>query len=127
MPLTALWSLIVALVMLAIGLSLKLANISHSLKLSDKELDSLIKQIALLKEKHEETVSRFSEFHEAETKKIIKEYTAQIDILIDKVVELKTPHQNTLSNLYLQQSFEASDKPMSLADLGRAINPQIRR
>jgi uncharacterized protein YoxC len=91
MPLTALWSLIVSLILLALGLSLKLAYVSHLLKLADKELDGFIKQIAVLKEKHEKTISRSSQFQLAEMPKIIEEYETQINILAKKADEVKKP------------------------------------
>lgn len=91
MPITAMWSLIVSLILLALGLSLKLAHVSHLLKLADKELDSFIKQIAVLKEKHEKAVSRASQFQLAEVTKIIKEYEPQINLLTEKAAEVKKP------------------------------------
>lgn len=91
MPITALWSLVVGLILLALGLSLKLAHATHLLKLADKELDSFIKQITVLKEKHEKTVSGASQFQMTGAPKIIKEYEAQISLLAQKANERKKP------------------------------------
>ncbi len=118
MPITALWSLIVSLILLALGLSLKLANVSRLLKLADKELDGLIKQIAVLKEKHDETVSRTSQFQAAETKEVIQEYELQIDHLADKVVELKA-NLNPWAKVFQHLLITEQNKSKTLNDFAK--------
>lgn len=51
MPLAAIWSLITALIVLALGLTLKLAGTSFALQLRDKQLDNIISKLKELERK----------------------------------------------------------------------------
>jgi len=116
MPLSALWSLIISLILLALGLSLKLANTSHLLKLADKEIDSFIKQVNMLKDKYEETISGMSQLHKAEIAKVMITYEKSMDILIEQMNHYKSSHGGLLG---LGQYVPPSTKRLS--DLGRNI------
>ena len=90
MPIAALWSLIVGLVILALGLTYKVVEFSHALKLSDKEADRLgarllaleetrnnealssKAEIDVLKEAHNKEISDIKELHNAELDKFSK-------------------------------------------------------
>jgi hypothetical protein len=114
MPIYAMWSLIVSLVLLALGLSLKIAHIKFFLKLTEKEIDSLVKQIALIKNRQEESVSGLTQFNNAEIEKILKEYRHQINILNEIILEMKTPTNYTA---YLKEGV----KPKMTLGLAKAI------
>lgn len=57
MPLYALWSLVIGLVILSLGLSLQLADVKFSLKRTETDFDRVIKEIALIKNHQEESIS----------------------------------------------------------------------
>jgi len=93
MPEYAFWTLIISLAILSFGLSLKLAETSHLLKLANKEIDSFIEQITSLKKDHKEIISSSSEFHDAKIKKISNRYEKHLDRLYEKVDKL-SEHRN---------------------------------
>jgi hypothetical protein len=91
MPEYALWTLIVSLITLSFALSLKVASLSHSLKLMDKEINSFIEQIRMLNKKHDKEISTLSKFNDASMNKIIGEHNKELEILFAKISELQKP------------------------------------
>lgn len=62
MPTSAIWSLIISLVLLALGLTYKIVELTHALKLSEKEADRLRTALSTLEENRKnETLSTESE------------------------------------------------------------------
>lgn len=78
MPEYAFWTLIVSLTIYSLGLTLKAASLSHSLKLVNNEINRFIEQICILKQEQDKTISGLSDLHETETTKIIQEYETEI-------------------------------------------------
>ena len=78
MPEYALWTLVVSLTIYSLGLTLQTASLSRSLKLVNDEINRFVEQISILKQDQNKTISGLSEFHKAETKKIIQGYETQI-------------------------------------------------
>ena len=106
MPIESLWAFVIALIILALGLSLKLAGALHSNKLLNKELDSLIKQIAALQKEHENIVSSPSELGETSAQELVEKYEKQIDNLLQKVAKLENPsHGRMLKQLEQEIDF----------------------
>jgi hypothetical protein len=95
MPTYALWSLIVSIALLALGLSLKLADVKFTLKRTEKDFDRVVKEIALIKNHQEEPVPSLPQFDQTEFNKILDEYRSQINNLNQIVLEMKTPTNYT--------------------------------
>ena len=91
MPTEALWALVISLVIYSLGVTYKFAFVSHSLKLADKEIDSLVKQVAWIKAHQDESISSLPKLDHAELNKILDEYRDQINNLNQIVLEMKTP------------------------------------
>lgn len=114
MPLYALWSLIISLVLLALGLSLQLADVKFSLKRTDKDFDRVVKEIALIKSHQEESVPGLSKLDYAVMDKLLQEHREHINILNKIILEMKTPTKYTA---YLKEGI----KPKMTLGLARAI------
>ena len=114
MPTYAIWSLIVSLSLLALGLSLKFAQVRFSLKLAEEEINRLVEQVALIKNHQAESVSGLTQFNNTEIDKIFKEYRHQINILNKIILEMKTPTNYTA---YLKEGI----KPKMTLGLAKAI------
>ena len=95
MPTYALWSLVVALVILSLGLSFKLAQALFSFKLAKDEVNSLVEHVAWIKNHQAESVSSSSQLNHAEIDKIFQEYRNQINTLNEIILEMKTPNSYT--------------------------------
>lgn len=91
MPEYALWTLIVSLITLSFALSLKVASLSYSLKLMDKEINSFIEQIRMFNKKHDKEISTLSKLNDASMNKIIDEHNRELEILFAKISELQKP------------------------------------
>lgn len=90
MPTPAIWSLVVSLLVLSLGLTYKIVELSRNLKLSDKDCDSLRSKLSAseerrdkesvsvrmeinsLKETHDKEISDINKFNETEVKKLIE-------------------------------------------------------
>ena len=75
MPESAMWALIVSLVILAISLALKIVQLEHRLKLSENEPSRLMSEMAMLKEEHNKEISDIKELNQRK----IEELTEQIN------------------------------------------------
>ena len=93
MPIEYLWVLVVSLIVLSIGVSLKLARALFSLKLMHKEFDRFIREIASINDKRQKTISSISKLRKTEIEKIINTYDNAIDKAINKI-----PHDKTLQS-----------------------------
>lgn len=102
MPEYALWTLVVSLIILSLTLSFKVASISHSLKLMDKEIDSFIKEIATLKKKHNIEISSLSQLNDASMNKIIIKHNRELGILFNKISKLQKPEGLLVQLLRMQ-------------------------
>lgn len=91
MPEYAIWTLIISLTMYSLGVTLKSANLSHRLKLVDKEINSRIEQIKSIEQEHKHSIMSLSELHEAEKQKLSKSFEAGIEKLIHIVSEKYEP------------------------------------
>ena len=100
MPTYALWTLIIALTMLAFGLSLKVTNFKLILKNTNEDLDRVVKEIALIKNSQKEPISDLPKLDYAVMEKIFQEYRHQINLLNEIILEMKTP---TKYNAYLKE------------------------
>jgi hypothetical protein len=70
MPESAMWTLIVSLVILSIGLALKIVQIEHRLNLSENEPSRLRSEIAMLKEEHNKEISNIKELNKREMEEL---------------------------------------------------------
>lgn len=95
MPLYALWALVVGLVILSLGLSFKLSQSLFSFDLAKEEINRLVKELALIKNHQEESVSGLPKLDHTELNKILEEYRSQINNLNQIVLEMKTPTKYT--------------------------------
>ena len=102
MPEYALWTLIVSLITLSFVLSLKVASLSYSLKLMEKEINGFIEEIAMLKKKHDKETSTLSDLNDASMNKIIREHNKELEILFTKISEIQKP-EGVLAQLVRMQ------------------------
>lgn len=72
MPVSALWALVGGLALLAFGLVLKVAEISHGLKRSNDEALSLKSKIDALKNAHDKEISDIKELHSRKVEELNK-------------------------------------------------------
>ncbi len=100
MPTYALWTLIVSLILLALGLSFKLSQALFSFDLAKEEINRFVQELALIKNHQEETVSGLPKLNPAEFNKVFEEYRDQINHLSQIVLDMKTP---TKYNAYLKK------------------------
>ena len=91
MPTYALWSLVVALIMLSFALTLKITSIKLLLKRAEEDLDCVVKEIALIKNNQIESISGSPKLGHAEINKIFQEYGYQINLLNKIILDMKTP------------------------------------
>ena len=78
MPEYALWTLIISLAVLSFGMSLKIADIKHTIKLIGEENDRFIKKIAMVKNDKDKAISTLSERHNTVVNELSQRYEAQI-------------------------------------------------
>lgn len=78
MPEYAIWTLIISLAVLSFGMTLKIANLKHTLKLLEKENNRFIEEITMVKNDKDKAISGLSKLHQAQMKIIIQEYEKQI-------------------------------------------------
>lgn len=95
MPPYALWSLVVALVILSLGLSFKLSQALFSFDLAKEEINRLVQELALIKNHQEETVSDLTKLDHTELNKVFEKYRDQINHLNQIVLNMKTPTNYT--------------------------------
>lgn len=114
MPPYAIWSLIVGLVLLALGLSLKLADVKFTLKRTEKDFDRVVKEIAFIKNHQDEAIPTLPQFNNTEVDKILNEYRNQINILNNIILDMKTPTHYTA---YIKEG----TKPKMTLGLAKAI------
>ena len=72
MPESALWSLVVALAILALGVTLKAVEYRRSFYEADKEASDLRSEMAALKKENEETIARITKLHENNTAHLVR-------------------------------------------------------
>lgn len=101
MPEYAFLTLIISLSILGLGLSFKLAETSHLLKLANKEIDGFIEQITSLKKEHENIISSSSKLHNAEINRVSERYQNHIG-KIHKVIDDFIEHRQQPPLLGLQ-------------------------
>lgn len=77
MPDSALWALVGSIALLAFGLVLKYAGLSHRFQRSENEAHSLRTEIDSLKKTHDKEISDIKEFHGRKA----EEFTKEIDRL----------------------------------------------
>ena len=99
MPEYALWTLAVSLIVLSLGLSFKVAELSHLLKLTNKEINSSIKQARALNKRYNEEISNRSKFNDTAINKIISNHNKELEFLFAKIIELQKPKGGLLSQL----------------------------
>lgn len=73
MPVPALWALVGSIALLAFGLVLKNAGLSHGLKRSENEALSLKSEIDSLKQAHDKEISSIKELHSRKVEELTKE------------------------------------------------------
>jgi hypothetical protein len=78
MPEYALWTLIISLAILSFGMSLKIAGLKHTVKLIGEENDRFIKEIAMIKNDKDKTISTLSKRHNAIMNELTQRYETQI-------------------------------------------------
>jgi len=91
MPEYALWTLVVSLILLSIGLSCKIAELLRRSQLTDEEINGFVKQITSLNQKHNKEISNHSELNDAVMNKILEEHNKELQILFAKIIELQKP------------------------------------
>jgi len=78
MPEYALWTLIISLAILSFGMTLKIADFKHTLKLLEKENNRFIEEITMVKQNKDKAISGLSELHTTIMNKLIQRYETQI-------------------------------------------------
>jgi len=78
MPEYALWTLITSLAVLSFGMTLKIADLKHILKLLEKENNRFVEQITMVKQDKNKTISTLSELHNTVMNEVIQRYETQI-------------------------------------------------
>ena len=91
MPEYALWTLVISLIMLSLGLCFRIAELSHLLKLTNKEINSSIEQARALNKRYNEEISNRSELNDAVMNKILEKHNRELHILFAKIIELQEP------------------------------------
>ena len=76
MPEYALWTLVISLAVLSFGMSLKIADLKHTIKLFSEENDRFIKEIAVIENDKNKAVSALSESHNTIVKELSQRYEA---------------------------------------------------
>ena len=97
MPEYALWTLIISLIILSLGLTYEPASLKHSLKLINKENNRFVEQINMVKQDKDKSVSALSELYKAETEKIIQEYETQIKQTNENMREILDKYHRLVS------------------------------
>jgi len=100
MPLYALWTLVVSLIVLSLGLSFKLSQSLFSFDLAKEEINRLVKELAFIKNHQDESIPALPQLDHAELNKILNEYRNHINNLDQIILEMKTPTKYTA---YLKQ------------------------
>jgi archaellum component FlaC len=83
MPESAMWTLIVSLVILSFGLVLKVAELRHRLKVSENEPNRLRSEIETLKKRYNKEISEIEELNKREMEKIKEESSNSTHKFID--------------------------------------------
>jgi 5-methylcytosine-specific restriction endonuclease McrBC GTP-binding regulatory subunit McrB len=134
MPIAALWSLVISLSLLALGMAYKLAELGHSLKKVNEDADGLRKKLSSfeesakneslcfraeidsLKETHNKEISDIKELHQRETEKLRKEIDklSHIEIAPDTAVVLPNEQVGILKTIYKQDNQQIENLAQSL-------------
>ena len=80
MPESSLWSLVIALIVLALGGTLKAVEYRRSFDKADKEASDLRSEMATLKNENEQAIARMAKLHQDNTAHLVKavqEFNAQ--------------------------------------------------
>ena len=114
MPTYAMWTLIVSLIILSLGLALQVAQLKLSLKQTNDDLDRVVKEIATIKNHQEESITGLSKLDYTVMDKLFQEHRNHIDLLNNIILEMKTPTHYTA---YLREGI----KPKMTLGLAKAI------
>ena len=91
MPEYALWSLVIALIVLALGVTLKAVEYRRSFDKADKEASDLRSEMAMLKNKNEQAIARMTKLHEDDTAHLVK--------AVQEINSQKLQHGDPISSL----------------------------
>lgn len=86
MPESAMWTMIVSLVILAFAKTLQVVELKGSLKLMDEEFKRFFSEIDTIKKRAQETVSDIKESHDRSVKEVAERYAQEI-IKLQKNIE----------------------------------------
>jgi uncharacterized protein YdcH (DUF465 family) len=89
MPESAMWTMIVSLVILCFGITLRLTKAEHSLKLMDEEFKRFLSEVNSLKKTTNKTVLGIKESHDRTVEEITKRYTQEIENLKKNMEHIK--------------------------------------
>lgn len=123
MPEASLWTLIISLVVLALGLTYKIADFRHTLKRTKDELSAARSEIATLNEKQNKQIQNIQMQHDTR----INELTETISNLESKIAKRKTDfiyHANLLwlpNDLvpFCHRCYEVDGKEIHMSTLGK--------
>jgi predicted transcriptional regulator len=89
MPEPAMWALIVSLVVLCFGITLRLTKAEHSLKLMDEEFKRFRSEIQTIKKDAQKTVLGVKESRDRSVKEVTQRYTKEIENLEKNMEQIK--------------------------------------
>ena len=99
MPTEYLWSLVVSLIVLAIGTSIHAATNALKLQMANNEHSTLLAELRSLDKGYNEKVSSISQLHKAEIAKISISHEKEIENTINKFHNKKTPISSLLAGM----------------------------
>jgi gas vesicle protein len=89
MPDSAMWTMIVSLVILALAKTLQVVELKGSLKLMDEEFKRFLSEINALKKRTQETVSDIKKDHDRSIKEVTESYAQEIENLKKNMEHIK--------------------------------------
>lgn len=89
MPESAMWTMIVSLVILCFGITLRLTKAEHALKLMDEEFKRFFSKINSFKDTTNKTVLGIKESHDRSVKEVVQRYAQEIEKLRENIEHLE--------------------------------------
>lgn len=98
MPVSALWSLVVGLTLLALGLAYKIGEVTHRVDRINKEAETLKSELDTLQKKKDTEISNIQELYKREADELRKEIT----FIKDNISNTKTDeeYEETVRNAW---------------------------
>jgi len=123
MPISALWSLVICLAGLALGLAYKVAELTHRSDRLNKEAETLRSELDTLQKSKNKEISYIKATHQTELKKIVehnkplKETDNNLTEVHEKVLELLFQKPSPIENLCKTLNLTREEAKFYLFDL----------